>query len=148
MSNSDKFIIKEENPSPELKDERKGLREEISRLQGIDVNSYHPATHHLTARHTGTNQLIGLGEISLTAQNGSISLMVHPEWQRQGIGTELVGRILEIGEQTGLRELRATVDPWSGAEKLLRRNNFFAYDPNPVLYKKTLTQVRFMKRRI
>jgi GNAT superfamily N-acetyltransferase len=44
---------------------------------------------------------------------GEVALLVEDEWQRRGLGTTLLGSLVELAAARGLTELRAHVLPWN-----------------------------------
>jgi acetyltransferase len=55
--------------------------------------------------------IIGVGRLSnmRDATTGELAVIVADAYQRQGIGTELVGRLIEAGRRRGLRQIRAEI---------------------------------------
>src|SRR6266508_6315672 len=58
--------------------------------------------HRCIARDTATQQLIGYGALrSVRARQARLDLMVHPAWQRRGVGQGLLDHLIQqarIGE--------------------------------------------------
>jgi GNAT superfamily N-acetyltransferase len=52
--------------------------------------------HRLIARDTATQRVIGYGALrSVRAQQARLDLMVHPAWQRQGVGQGLLDHLID-----------------------------------------------------
>jgi len=65
--------------------------------------------HHNTGN--GRGEILGVGRLSkLRGLNeGEFALLISDRWQRQGIGTELLKRLVEIGRAEKLARLTAFI---------------------------------------
>ena len=63
--------------------------------------------------------IIAIGRLSrfLNSQDAELSLVVRDAYQRQGIGTELVRRLIDIGHQEGLKHVTAETLPQNAGMK-------------------------------
>lgn len=71
-----------------------------------------PDARRFVAVHTPSGQIVGFGAV-LMAEQSNLDVMVHPEWQRRGVGRRLWERMRQ-----GLSAAfdTATVGPWVRAE--------------------------------
>jgi len=60
---------------------------------------------------TGKLEILGVGRLSkLRGLNeAEFALIISDRWQRQGLGTELLKRLVQIGRQEKLERIRATM---------------------------------------
>lgn len=86
--------------------------EQLARLCFID---YEREMNLVAERHNpdGTNAIIGLGQ--LTKLHGSreaeFAILISDEHQRQGIGTELLSRLVQFGRDEKLERIVAEILP-------------------------------------
>ena len=67
----------------------------------------------------GSSEIIAIGRLSrfLDSHEAELSLVVRDAFQRQGIGTELVRRLIDIGQQEGLAHVTAETLPQNAGMK-------------------------------
>ena len=64
-----------------------------------------------TAAETGQREILAVGRLSKSqnAQEAEVAVLVSDHYQRQGLGTELLGRLIEVARQERLQELVAHI---------------------------------------
>ncbi|MGK5728164.1 GNAT family N-acetyltransferase [Streptomyces sp. URMC 124] len=53
------------------------------------------------AAYTATGRLVGLGHLLWDGDETEVALLVEDEWQRRGVGGELLGRLVELAVEAG-----------------------------------------------
>ena len=78
---------------------------DYEREMALVVQYENPRTHAM--------EIIGVGRLSKlrTGNMGEYAIIISDAYQKQGIGTELLKRLLEIGRQEGLEKIIATILP-------------------------------------
>ena len=73
----------------------------------------------------GMEEIVGVGRYirNPTQLAAEMAFVVRDDWQRQGVGTHLFNRLIEIGKQAGIRQFNADVLPEnSGMLKIFHRS--------------------------
>ena len=73
------------------------------------------------APETGRPEIIAVGRLSnsRTAKEGEVAVLVSDRYQGQGLGTELVGRLIQVGRDEKLQEIVANILPENLAMRAL-----------------------------
>jgi len=74
-------------------------------------------------RPGGGHEILGIGRLSRTIEAGEadFAILISDEWQRQGLGTELMTKLVRIAEEEGLNRLSGSVMSGnSGMQKICR----------------------------
>lgn len=111
-----------------IQQDRSALQTIIIKRQGIFVNSHFPYTIGLAARDLD-NRLMGIAEVNIHGNKGEFAFMVHPDHQNQGIGKDLLERMIFACLEKDLTELTATATPHSVSERILKSRGFKEVDP-------------------
>ncbi|WP_328375581.1 GNAT family N-acetyltransferase [Streptomyces sp. NBC_01020] len=59
------------------------------------------------AVQTASGRIVGLGHLLWDGDETEVALLVEDAWQRRGIGSELLGRLLALAEETGCESVYA-----------------------------------------
>ncbi|MGW4204907.1 GNAT family N-acetyltransferase [Streptomyces sp. NPDC004726] len=59
------------------------------------------------AVQTASGRLVGLGHLLWDGEETEVALLVEDDWQRRGIGSELLRRLVALAEETGCRSVYA-----------------------------------------
>ena len=80
------------------------------------------------APETGRPEIIAVGRLSnsRTAKEGEVAVLVSDRYQGQGLGTELVGRLIQVGRDEKLQEIVANILPENLAMRALA--NHFGFE--------------------
>jgi acetyltransferase len=64
-----------------------------------------------TAAETGQREILAVGRLSKSqnAQKAEVAVLVSDHYQRQGLGTELLDRLIEVARQEKLQEVVAHI---------------------------------------
>lgn len=80
-----------------------------------------------TVREDSGEQVIGLGELHVNPQNSEqadFALLVRDAWQGQGIGTQLLDRLVALAARRGIAALHSEIHPNNKAmRKVLSRQS-------------------------
>ncbi|MGK7914822.1 MAG: bifunctional acetate--CoA ligase family protein/GNAT family N-acetyltransferase, partial [Prochloraceae cyanobacterium] len=96
-----------------MKLSRRTAHEKLTRICFIDYNR----DMALVADHkhptTGEHQVLGVGRLSKMhgVDEAEFSLLVSDSCQRQGLGTELLRQLVEIGRDEGIKRIKAEILP-------------------------------------
>ena len=73
------------------------------------------------APETGRPEIIAVGRLSKsqTAKEGEVAVLVSDRYQGHGLGTELVGRLIQVGRDEKLQEIVANILPENLAMRAL-----------------------------
>jgi acetyltransferase len=93
-----------------------GQRVAHERLIRVCFNDYDRELALLAVRkdpESAQQEVLGIGRLSKVPQrnDAEFSLLVSDNWQNQGLGTELLRRLLDIGRQEGLDRITANMLP-------------------------------------
>ena len=82
------------------------LRKPFGMAQGTEQDSYEDSAFHLIALWDG--EIVGSGRLrKLSEELGSIAYVcVLPEFQSQGIGTQLIQKLIEVAQEQNLKRVR------------------------------------------
>jgi len=75
----------------------------------------------------GRHEILGIGRLSRTIEDGvaDFAILVSDAWQRQGLGTELLTRLVHIAETEGLGHISGLVMSGNGGmQKVCRKVGF------------------------
>ena len=80
---------------------------------------------------THTHQILGVGRLSKLhgINEAEFGMLVNDHWQGQGIGTELLGRLIQIGRDEGLDRIQATILSDNQAMQHICRKQGFQLHP-------------------
>lgn len=80
---------------------------------------------------THIHQILGVGRLSKLhgINEAEFGMLVNDQWQGQGIGTELLGRLLQIGRDEGLDRIQATILSDNQAMQHICRSQGFQLQP-------------------
>ncbi len=80
---------------------------------------------------SGLLEIIGVGRFCRprNLEEGEVAITISDRWQRRGLGTELLRRLVYIGRAEGLRRITATILPNNLAMRALGRKMGFALPP-------------------
>jgi len=78
-------------------------------------------------RNAGEHELLGVGRLvrQRDEQEAELGVVVADRWQRTGLGTELVSRLLEIARNEGIKRIRAEILAENAAMLALARHFHF-----------------------
>ena len=107
--------------------EQRTSHSRLARLSFIDYDR--DIALVLEAKNTDGNPfIIAIGRLSRFAnfEEAELSLVVSDAYQRQGIGTELVNRLIDIGRKEGLAQITASTLPQNNGMKSVFKKQGFA----------------------
>jgi acetyltransferase len=95
----------------QLKLDQRIAHERLTRMCFNDYDREIPLVAEHKDPKTGQPEILGVGRLSkLRGLNeAEFALIISDRWQRQGLGTELLKRLVQIGRQEGLERIRATM---------------------------------------
>jgi len=95
----------------QLKLDQRIAHERLTRMCFNDYDREIPLVAERKDAKTGASEILGVGRLSkLRGLNeAEFALIISDHWQRQGLGTELLKRLVQIGRQEGLERIRATM---------------------------------------
>jgi acetyltransferase len=95
----------------QLKLDQRIAHERLTRMCFNDYDREIPLVAERKDPKTGASEILGVGRLSkLRGLNeAEFALIISDHWQRQGLGTELLKRLVQIGRQEGLERIRATM---------------------------------------
>jgi len=95
----------------QLKLDQRIAHERLIRMCFTDYDREIPLVAEHKDPKTGKLEILGVGRLSkLRGLNeAEFALIISDHWQRQGLGTELLKRLVEIGRQEKLERIRATM---------------------------------------
>lgn len=101
--------------------------EELTQVCFIDYDREMALVADLADPQTGRSQIIGMGQ--LTRQHGAneaeYAILINDSYQRTGLGTELLRRLLEIAKAEGIAKVTADILPEnSGMRRVSQRLGF------------------------
>jgi len=92
--------------------DRRTAHERLVRICFIDYDREMALVTEHWNPETGEREILGVGRLSrerVAPSEAEISVLVSDRFQRQGLGTILVERLLEIGRAEGLRRITAVI---------------------------------------
>jgi len=95
----------------QLKLDQRVAHERLIRMCFTDYDREIPLVAEHSDPKTGNIEVLGVGRLSkLRGLNeAEFALIISDRWQRQGLGTELLKRLVDIGRQEKLERIRATI---------------------------------------
>lgn len=109
-------------------EDRQRLQRDIFLKQRIIANSHYPADINMVARDDQV--VVGIGEVNVVSEGtGTVSCMVIPSRQGEGIGSKLLQATIDESISRGLRSLETAAIPGSPGERLVRKYGFLEFDP-------------------
>jgi len=95
----------------QLKLDQRIAHERLTRMCFNDYDREIPLVAEYKDPKTGKLEILGVGRLSkLRGLNeAEFALIISDRWQRQGLGTELLKRLVQIGRQEKLERIRATM---------------------------------------
>ncbi|MEW2168112.1 GNAT family N-acetyltransferase [Streptomyces sp. NPDC007084] len=66
-----------------------------------------PSFGRTLAVQTASGRIVGLGHLLWDGDETEVALLVEDEWQRRGIGSELIGRLVAMAEEAGCESVYA-----------------------------------------
>src|ERR671932_638257 len=111
-----------------LRLDRRTAHERLTRICFIDYDREMALIVERKNPETAEPEILGVGRLSRdhsAPEEAEISILVSDRFQGQGLGTMLVGKLLEVGRAEGLRRITADVLPANRAMRhVLRRLGF------------------------
>jgi len=101
--------------------------ERLTRICFIDYDRQMALVAERTAPDTGAREILAVGRLSKTpAENeAEIALLVSDRYQRLGIGSEMLRRLIEVGRAEKLARIKAEILPENHVtQKVLSRQGF------------------------
>jgi acetyltransferase len=85
--------------------------ERLVRICFADYDREIPLVVDYTDEKTGTHEILGVGRLSKLAEHneGEVAVIISDRYQAQGLGTELLKRLIQIAKDEGLSRLRGEV---------------------------------------
>ncbi|MFI6287878.1 GNAT family N-acetyltransferase [Streptomyces sp. NPDC051018] len=65
------------------------------------------------AVETASGRLVGLGHLLWDGDETEVALLVEDDWQRRGVGSELLGRLVDLARETGCGSVYAVTQSWN-----------------------------------
>lgn len=98
---------------PLLKLGDRGISKRLTRLCSIDYQQKMVLVAESQDRLTREPQILAVGCLSKLAQANAatLTLLVHEAYQQQGLGSEILRRLVQIGHDEGLTQLRVDISP-------------------------------------
>ncbi len=94
--------------------DQRTAHERLTRICFIDYDREIALVAERRDPGTGEREIVGVGRLSKNLVSGDaaeFSLLVNDLYQRRGVGTILLGKLLEIGRQEGLHRITAEILP-------------------------------------
>jgi acetyltransferase len=88
--------------------------ERLTRICFIDYDREMALVAEKRDPETGEREILGVGRLSrdhAVPEEAEFSVLVSDRYQRQGIGTTLLGRLLEVGRREGISRITADILP-------------------------------------
>jgi acetyltransferase len=94
--------------------DQRTAHERLTRICFIDYDREMALVAERRDPETGEREIMGVGRLSknhLVCDEAEFSLLVNDLYQRMGVGTILLGRLLEVGREEGLHRITAEILP-------------------------------------
>lgn len=100
--------------------------ERLSRLCFIDYDRAMALVVERRDPHTGVDEIVAVGRLTrLSPWLAEFAIVIADAYQRQGIGSELLGRLVQIGRDERLRQIRADILPENlGMQRVSEKHGF------------------------
>jgi acetyltransferase len=94
-----------------MKLSRRIAHERLTRICFIDYDREMALVADRKDPETGEHEILGVGRLSQLhgVNEGEFAMLVSDPYQRQGLGTELLRRLVQIGRQEGLERINAEI---------------------------------------
>jgi acetyltransferase len=111
--------------------------ERLTRICFIDYDREMALVATRTNPESGEREITGIGRLSKTYQGdeAEFALLISDEFQGQGLGTELLRRLLEIGRKEGIRVVNAYMLAQNRGMKKIAENLGFTFSREDDLLK-------------
>ncbi|MEM1269503.1 MAG: bifunctional acetate--CoA ligase family protein/GNAT family N-acetyltransferase [Bacteroidota bacterium] len=111
-----------------MKLEQRIRHSRLSRIVFVDYDREMALVVERENPESGDPEIVGVGRLSRSALNpdeAEFSVLIRDEVQRQGVGTELLRRLVEIGKEEGLSRITAEVLPENaGMRRVFKKLDF------------------------
>ncbi len=100
--------------------------ERLSRLCFIDYDRAMALVVERRDPHTGVDEIVAVGRLTrLSPWLAEFAIVIADAFQRQGIGSELLGRLVQVGRDERLRQIRADILPENlGMQRVSEKHGF------------------------
>lgn len=100
--------------------------ERLSRLCFIDYDRAMALVVERRDPHTGVDAIVAVGRLTkLSPWLAEFAIVIADAYQRQGIGSELLGRLVQVGRDERLRQIRADILPENlGMQRVSEKHGF------------------------
>jgi len=95
-----------------IKLDRRTAHERLTRICFIDYDREMALVAEAQNPETGEPEILGVGRLSRNhsvPDEAEFSMLINDRYQRRGLGTALLDRLLEVGRAEGLRRITATI---------------------------------------
>jgi acetyltransferase len=92
--------------------DQRTAHERLTRICFIDYDREMALVAERTDPESGRREIMGVGRLSRSGvirEEAEFSILVSDKYQRRGLGTLLLGRLLEIGKSEGLKKITAEI---------------------------------------
>jgi acetyltransferase len=93
--------------------DQRTAHDRLTRICFIDYDREMALVAERRNPETGEREIMGVGRLSrhgaTAAYEAEFSVLISDDFQRQGLGTKLVGKLLEVGREEGLRRITAEI---------------------------------------
>src|SRR5215216_7556668 len=92
--------------------DRRTAHERLTRICFIDYDREMALVAERKKSETGEPEIMGVGRLSRNhaiSDEAEFALLISDRFQRQGLGTSLVGKLLEVGRAEGLSRITADI---------------------------------------
>jgi acetyltransferase len=104
--------------------------ERLSRLCFIDFDLTMALVVDRHDPQTGEHEIIAVGRLSkLSGAKAEFAIIVSDAYQAQGLGTELLSRLVQVGRDERLRQISADILPENGGMQRVSQKAGFAIHP-------------------
>ncbi len=111
-----------------IKLDRRTTHEQLTRICFIDYDREMALVAEARNPETGEPEILGVGRLSRNhsvPDEAEFSMLVNDRYQRRGLGTALLDRLLEVGRAEGLRRITAAILPENrGMQNLSKKLGF------------------------
>ena len=111
-----------------IKLDRRTAHDRLTRICFIDYDREMALVAEGRNPETGETEILGVGRLSRNhpmPDEAEFSMLINDRYQRRGLGTALLDKLLEIGREEGLSRITATILPENrGMQNLSRKLGF------------------------
>lgn len=117
--------------------DQRTAHERLTRICFIDYDREMALVAVRRNPQSGEQEVLGVGRLSKTIHDdeAEFALLISDNFQRQGLGTELLKRLLQIGENEGIRKVTAYMLPQNRGMKRIAENLGFEFSRDEDLLK-------------